>query len=353
MKKFILILSTILLVGCGKTVPSVNMDSSVTEKSPFIEKLPETTKESFNALTDIETGEPDKTYYLNNSKIMFSDEKERYYYVYKNGRDSDYYVLGRETKDKKYYFLENADDFTAYLYKNGVFYGNYRQDKFCSFKDGDYTTLKYEEKNISNVYFTDEFIYFINRNDNGTEFLRMRYDGSDVESIAYINLQVSKYSVHDNLIFYEADYLKYGVYNTETSVDTPLDNGGAGIFCGDYMYFISNEHILYRMNINDFTCEKISENIRRMAFYDDYIIYQPYTEDVSGDGQLYRLGKGENKKIFDAGEILKNNYYYDISVQANEENIFVQVNSGPYYTYIAEIDIDGNVIEKIYEHNSV
>ena len=147
MKKFILILSTILLVGCGKTVPSVNMDSSVTEKNPVIEKLPETTKESFNAVTDIETGEPDKTYYLNNSKIMFSDEKERYYYVYKNGRDSDYYVLGRETKDKKYYFLENADDFTAYLYKNGVFYGNYRQDKFCSFKDGDYTTLKYEEKN--------------------------------------------------------------------------------------------------------------------------------------------------------------------------------------------------------------
>lgn len=181
----------------------------------------------------------------------------------------------------------------------------------------------------------------------------MRYDGSDVESIAYINLQVSKYSVHDNLIFYEADYLKYGVYNIETFVDTPLDNGGAGIFCGDYMYFISNEHILYRMNINDFTCEKISENIRRMAFYDDYIIYQPYTEDVSGDGQLYRLGKGENKKIFDASEILKNNYYYDISVQANEENIFVQVNSEPYYTYIAEIDIDGNVIEKIYEHNSV
>lgn len=355
MKKIILILCMITLVGCGKTVPSANMDISgiLSGTSPKIQYEP-TTESSFETVIDIEVDEPDKTYYLNGGRTLFSDDKGRYYYVYKDGRDSGYYVLGRETEDDKYFFLENADDFTAYLYKDGIFYGSYRQDKLCAFKDGKYTSLQYEEKNMSDFYFTENYIYFLCKDDTGTEIFRMKYDGSDAEPVAFINLSVSKYAVHDDRIFYEADYLKYGVYDMEKAENISLDDGGAGVFCGDYMYYISGSHHLFRMNISDYSCEKICENVRRMAVYDDYIIYQPYKNYARGDGQIYRLGKGENKKIFDAGEFLENDYYYDISViQADRENIFIEVNSGPYYDYIAEIDIDGNVIDKIYEHKSV
>lgn len=353
MKKLIAVLAIITLVGCGKTVPSANMNNSVEEKKSIVESVTEINEEVFDAITDIEIDMPDETYYLNNSKIMFSDGNKRYYYVYKSGRENDYYVLGCETEDRKYSFLNNADDFTAYLYKNGTFYGTYRQDKFCSFINGDYTPLQYEEQNISDVYFTEEYIYFLLKDDSGTQFMRMKYDSSDAEIVACINLQVSKYSVKNNLIFYEADYLRYGVYDIENSIDTSINEGGAGIFSGDYMYFVSNEHNLLRMDLNDYTCEKLSENVRRISFYDGYILYQPYTDDAVGDGQLYRLGKGENVKIFDSSQILENNYYYDISVQTEEEKIFIKVDSGPYYTYIAEIDINGNIIEDIYEHNSV
>jgi len=354
MKKIIILLCMITLVGCGKTVPSANMNVSVSQEKAVTEAYSETEKEIFNPVTDIETGEPDKNYYLNNSKIMFFDDSGRYYYVYKDGRDSDYYVLGRETEDRKYSFLENADDFTAYLYKNDTFYGSYRQNKLCSFKDGKYKSLKYEEKSMSDFYFTEEYIYFLCRDDSGTEIFRMRYDGSDAESVAYINLQISRYAVHENNIFYEADYLKYGVYNTETAENISLDEGGAGVFSDDYMYFVSGEHNLFRMNINDYSCEKISENIRRIALFKGYIIYQPYTDNARDDGRIYRLGKGENKKIFDSYESLGNDYYYDISaIQADKEKLFIEVNSGAYYDYIAEIDIDGNIVENVYTHNSV
>lgn len=369
MKKIILILCVIILAGCQKTVPSANMDIPVQRKKQDTQIITPTEKEVFDAVTDIEIGEPDKTYYLNSSKTLFSDKKNRYYYVYKDGRDSAYYVLGRDADDGKYFFLENADDFKAYLYRDGVFYGSYRENKFCSYKDGKYTFLKYkevrkneekedkkeeQEKNISDFYFTEEYIYFLCRDEAGTEIVRMRYDGSDGESIAYINLPIKKYAVYDNRIFYEADYMKYGVYNIENSENISLDEGGTGIFSGEYMYFVSAEHNLYRMNTEDYSCEKLSENVRRIAFYDGYIIYQPYKSYARGDGQIYRLGKGENKKIFDAGEILEKDYYYDISViQADKEKIYIEINSGPYYNYIAEIDIDGNVIDKIYEHDSV
>lgn len=365
----------ITLVGCQKTVPSANMNVSVQRKKQDTQIIiPETTKEAFNTFSSFEIEAPDKTYYLNSDKTLFSDKKGRYYYVHKDGRDSGYYVLGRETDDGKYFFLENADDFEAYLYKDNVFYGVYRENKFCSYKDGKYKFLKYkevkkdkedkeddkeekkeeQEKIISDFYFTEEYIYFICRNEDGTEFMRMRYDGSDGESVAYINLPVKKYAVYNNRIFYEADYMQYGVYNIETSANISLDEGGAGIFSGVYMYFVSADHNLYRMNTTDYSCEKICENVRRIAFYDGYIIYQPHKSYARGDGQIYRLGKGENKKIFDAGELLEKNYYYDISViQADKEKIYIKINSGPYYNYIAEIDIDGNIVDKIYEHDSV
>ncbi len=354
MKKFILILCMITLVGCGNIVPSADMDVSGTESETAVEAFSETPEETFNPVTDIEIGEPDKTYYLNHRETLFSDESGRYYYAYKGGRDSAYYVLLHEDDDKKCAFVENADDFNAYLYKDNVFYGSYRSSKLCSFKDGKYTELKYEEKEISDFYFTDEYIYFLCRNDTGTEVLRMRYDGSDAESVAFINLQISKYAVHGNNIFYEADYLKYGVYDTETGTNTALDEGGAGVFCGDYMYYMSAEHHLYRMNLNDYVSEKICENVRLFSFYGDYILYQPYSDSTNTDGQIYRLGKGENSKIFDAGELFDDDYYYDVSaIQTEDEHIFIEINSGPYFSYIAEIDIDGNIVETIYSHTSV
>ncbi|MDE6101970.1 MAG: DUF5050 domain-containing protein, partial [Ruminococcus sp.] len=264
------------------------------------------------------------------------------------------YVLLHEDADKKCSFVENADDFNAYLYKDNIFYGSYRSYKLCSFKDGKYTELKYEEKEISDFYFTEEFIYCLCKNDVGTEILRMRYDGSDTEQVAFINLQISKYAVHGNNIFYEANYLKYGVYDTETGTDTALDEGGAWVFCGDYMYYISSKHHLYRMNLSDYSSEKICENVRIVAFYDDYILYQPYAYNTDVDGQIYRLGKGENIKIFDAGELFDNDYYYDIStIQTEDEHIFIEINSGPYFSYIAEMDIDGNIVETIYSNKSV
>ena len=354
MKKFILILCMITLVGCGNIVPSADMDVSGKESETTIETFSETPEETFDPVTDIETGEPDKTYYLNSSKALFSDEKGRYYYSYKGGRDDAYYVLLHEDKDKKCAFVENADDFDAYLYKDNVFYGSYRNSKLSSFKDGKYTELKYEEKDISDFYFTDEYIYSLCRNDTGTEIFRMRYDGSDAESVAFINLQIRKYSVHGNNIFYTADYLKYGVYDTETNTNTSLDDGGAGVFCGDYMYYISDEHHLFRMNLNDYSVEKICENVRLFAFYDGFILYQPYGDNANVDGRIYRLGKGENTKIFDAGEFFDDDYYYDISaIQTEDKHIFIKLNSGPYFRYIAEMDIDGNITETIYTHKSV
>lgn len=353
MKKFILILCMITLVGCGNVVPSADMDiSEITETQEVIDTFAEVpTEPVFDAVTDIELGEPNKTYYLNRKKTLFSDDSGRYYYSYKGGRDSAYYVLLHEDADKKCSFVENADDFNAYLYKDNIFYGSYRSYKLCSFKDGKYTELKYEEKEISDFYFTEEFIYCLCRNDTGTEILRMRYDGSDAEQVAFINLHIDKYAVHGNNIFYVADYINYGVYDTETKVNTTLEEGGAGVFCGDYMYYISAEHHLFRMNLSDYGCEKICENVRTFGFYNDYILYQPYADNTDVDGQIYRLGKGENIKIFDAGELFENDYYYDISViQAEDEHIFIEISSGPYFSYIAEMDIDGKIIETIYAH---
>ena len=59
MKKFILILCMITLVGCGNVVPHADMNISEIKTEAVTEIQSEDTTEIFPAVTDIEIGEPD------------------------------------------------------------------------------------------------------------------------------------------------------------------------------------------------------------------------------------------------------------------------------------------------------
>jgi|GEM_PF-7000486 len=38
-------------------------------------------------------------------------------------------------------------------------------------------------------------------------------------------------------------------------------------------------------------------------------------------------------------------------LQCENGHIFIDISSGPYYSYIAELDTDGNLIKNYYENN--
>ncbi len=112
---------------------------------------------------------------------------------------------------------------------------------------------------------------------------------------------------------------------------------------------------IFRMNLSDYTVEKICENGFPAAVHDGCLFYCRTNENDERPYSytLYRLGKGEDKLLFDADEFIGDGYNYFIdAVQSQDGHLYVKLSSGPYYSNIAEIDTDGNMLKQIYLNTS-
>lgn len=182
----------------------------------------------------------------------------------------------------------------------------------------------------------------------------MGYNGENPESV--LTLDEADYAldflVYDNKIYYDAKkYHKLGIYDIETGVNTEIPQGGVGRIHNGYMYYI-DDYDLWRMKLSDYSIEAVNEKVINFDFIGNDIVYSTYDE-IKRDSSIFILENGVNRKLFSAQEFFGNDYHYMIDKLCIENgHIFVEISSGPYYSYIAELDTDGNLVKTYYENKS-
>ena len=102
-----------------------------------------------------------------------------------------------------------------------------------------------------------------------------------------------------------------------------------------------------RMNLEDYSVELVFEDVVDFEFCGDMLIHMNFEN-------IYKIQNGEEKLIFNVSEFFDNEYnYYIDNIQIEGERLFIDISSGPYYSYIVELDINGNFIRKYYENKRV
>lgn len=295
---------------------------------------------------------------LNKRKPVFFSDSGYYYYSYVGGKDSANFVLSFDNGDGNPVPIENGEDCIWYYNSGDTFYGTkWSIDgvSLCKCENNVVSDIfAYPQSYIHKSYFTSDYIYYIVSDDKTAEICRVDYNGENPESV--LTLDEADYTldflVYDNKIYYDAKkYHKLGIYDIETGVNTEIPQGGVGRIHNGYMYYI-DDYDLWRMKLSDCSVEIVYEKVLNYDFIGNDIVYTPYGEHER-DGDLFILANGISKKIFSAKELLVPDYYYMIDrLQYENEHIFVEISSGPYYSYIAELDTDGNLVKTYYENKS-
>ncbi|MCM1007200.1 MAG: DUF5050 domain-containing protein [Ruminococcus flavefaciens] len=296
---------------------------------------------------------------LNKRKPVFFSDSGYYYYSYVGGRDSANFVLSFDNGGGNPVPVENGEDCIWYYNSGDTFYGTkWSLDgiSFCKCENNAVSDIfAYPQSYIHKSYFTGDYIYYVVSDDKTAEICRADYNGGNPETV--LTLDEADYAldflVYDNKIYYDAKkHHKLGIYDIETGVNTDIPQGGVGRIYNDYMYYINNDHDLWRMKLSDYSVEPICEKVFNYDFIGNDIVYSPYGENER-DGDLFILENGVSRKIFSAQEFFGNDYYYMIDkLQYKDEHIFVEISSGPFYSYIAELDTDGNLVKTYYENKS-
>ncbi|MBO5163910.1 MAG: hypothetical protein J6B75_05615 [Ruminococcus sp.] len=392
MKKFLLVLcSTFLLAGCSdKTsesslsdIASESATESQTEKPTESETEAQTEaetelptednsvkpthisnyKKEYPKVTELDLVAPNKNDQMNKEKTIYFSDDGYFYYTYVGGRDSANYALSFDNGNGEPVPLENCEglheDFICSFNNENVFYGVKRFSN-----PSRYEIHKYENgvgKSLSDgrynywfeYYFTEKYIYYETYVNKISKFYRMDYNGENKELIFTIDesRDLSDFLVYEDKLYYEwyeNNSDKLGVYNMENHELIELNDGRIGRINGGYMYYCSYCNLM-RMSLEDYSIELVCEDVSGFEFCGDTVFFSPAFGGKES-GSLFRLENGEKQKIFDADEFFGTDYYYEIgNIQYENGRIFIQITSGPYYSYIAEIDSYGNVIRNFYE----
>ena len=300
----------------------------------------------------------------NHNKIIYFTNDGCFYQTEIGGRDSANYILTFNNEiDNSKIPLEKTEDFSPYYFDGSTFYGYKRGMGLCSYEYS-IDSLK-AISHMSDIidssicYFTPDYIFFFKNCDNTSGIYKVDYNGNNLENVIALdqNYDVYDLAVYDDRIFFQyidrtydkesKNYpYKFSVYDLQTEQRTELSNGGIGLINNEYMYYVDseNDYKLMRFSLLNYDCEQVCEcKMRHFDFFNDYILYS------YGDS-LYRMNETESTMIFSAGDYFDTGYEYEISsIQCQNNHIFINISSGPFYSYIAEIDINGNIVEVIHE----
>ncbi len=357
------VLAAAMLAGCSSNNKSETSSDISTEAQSETFSL--STEESTAEITseeNVSSAINDSTQSLSNDdlnkrKTIFFSDSGCYYYTYAGGRDSANYVLGFDNGDENPVLVENGEDCIWYFNIGDILYGTkwtVNGISFCKCENNVVSDIfEYPQSYFQIQYFTDSYIYYAVSDDNSTGIYRVDYNGDNPEFVFAPDDSdyALNFTVYGSKIYYNANQNhKLGVYDIETGVNTDIPQGGVGRIYNGYMYY--NDHNdLCRMNLSDFSTELVCEKVLNYDFIGNDIVYSPYGENET-DGSLFILENGESRKIFSAQEFFKQDYYYMIDkLQCENGHIFIDISSGPYYSYIAELDTDGNLIKNYYENN--
>lgn len=295
---------------------------------------------------------------LNKRKPVFFSDSGYYYYSYVGGRDSANFVLSFDNGGGNPVPIENGEDCIWYYNSGDTFYGTkWSIDgvSLCKCENNAVSDIfAYPQSYIHKSYFTGDYIYYVVSDDKTAEICRVDYNGENPESVLTLDEadDAIDFLVYDNKIYYDAKkYHKLGIYDIETGVNTDIPQGGVRRVYNGYMYYI-DYYELRRMNLSDYSIEEFNEKAINFDFIGNDIVYSTYDE-IKRDSSIFILENGVSRELFSAQEFFGNDYHYMIDKLCIENgHIFVEISSGPYYSYIAELDTDGNLVKTYYENKS-
>ncbi len=321
-------------------------DSSITEfgqHSTLDFKNIETT---LQPLTKLELTDPDEWSVKNQNKFILLNEEGYYYYINHSGKDGPDPTL---VLDSNGTCLEQtvSDYFHVYFIQGNTLYGYDDYLGICKYENGQ--TIPFHV-NPSYFYFTEDYIYF-SQNEESVLY-QMDYTGQNTNVVLNLDMDGAKFQnfvvYQDKIWFNLADNMvsddiqhNFCVYDMQTQKLLKFDRGNVGKINNGWMYYIDETHQLYRFHCKTYCVEPVCETrIEAFDFYDNYILY--LTED-----SLYRFNTAENTKTLSANQL--GDSYYLWNVQCEDDRIFVAAAAGSLYTYIGEINLDGQIIQKIHE----
>ncbi len=333
------------------------------------------TKTEISKADELNLTEEEKWSFNNTSKFIYYAENGCYYPVEIEGRASANYVLCFEDLDRNQTIFDEMEGYEASYYFDGnAIYMELLEEggkyKLCKLENGEFAVLK-EDMNIrTDVYFTEEYIYYVCKNDDKKVICRTDYNWENTEDILEFDndeVELYNFAVYDNKVWYnyteqDSNIIRYpsnfACYDMQTEerkdFDEWADNWAiVGRINNGYMYFVHGNEFtknkLYRFNMQNETVELVLKadflTDRRYCFFGDYILY-------SEQDALYKYDGKEKSLIF------KSDYIYDeeddgeytiVGVQCQDDRIFIEVALDPFNTDIIEIDIDGNVMNTISE----
>ncbi len=338
--------------AAASTIISTTTTETVTEEQtePTTEKktLIDNSKHEYPKVAELKLEAPSETDLMNRRKIIFPTDDGYYYYVYIGGRDSANYTLGFDSGDGNVVPFMECEDCVWYFMKGDTIYGTQMKlhdngkMNICKYENGSVTPIivlpGYRE-----IFFDSDYIYYINYQSNGSDFYRVDYNGEHIEYIFTADdNNVQRFNVYNDRIYYE----DLGIYDMNSGELIELSSGRSGRINGGYMYYV-DEYNLMRMNLEDYSVELVFEDVVDFEFCGDMLIHMNFEN-------IYKIQNGEEKLIFNVSEFFDNEYnYYIDNIQIEGERLFIDISSGPYYSYIAELDINGNFIRKYYENKDL
>lgn len=400
MKKiFILCLAALTAVMCGcnsgesssQSSTAENVTESVPETTeqtaPATEKVTETQaesetvpKETAPPVTDmpmaeeLNLGEVYEWGMDSNTSFVYFTDYGRYYEVEIGGRQSANFVLCLDRGYGEPEILTATEDCSVIcregnsLYLSKYFWGD-KENELFRLEDNVMTLIEEDELPFSSrKYFTDEYIYYCERNENDTSVYRMDNDGSNTEVV--VSLSDGEYNIgstviHDDKVWYDySGNQGIAYYDLITGETNSFDKGKIGIINNGYMYYTYYQYSdkLFRFNLSTYEYEVVCDAktlpgfdsseklyLNAVNFYDDYILYGLDSEGNGFHGYIYRMNENENTMIFSAKDFFNDEGYYILRIQCEGDRIFIRIGSGAFYQCFIEIDIDGNIIEVIHE----
>lgn len=337
------------------------------------------------ALSKIETNEDDvyafnyrERYALFNFKPYFDKKGGMYYYVAHDNLCYLYYDDGASEPVKLN--LPSDEVFAVATIIDGVIYGleDTLELEEIVFLDGSvdqipvrkkyikrYTNGKLElllKEPVEGCYFAKEGIYYQLKDTINL----MDYDGKNAKLITkipnapYYESALSNIVVYRGKLWYSYDGLDelwcYDFDKTFTMFDLNMNNSEIDAVNNGYIYYTVEDsnynHSLYRFNCDTYCTELVIDgdkedyDVGSFAFYNNNILFTA-TNYTSGDSGLYKLTSQGIEKILSPNKLGKSEDIID--VWCIDDRLFTMGVFEVCVHCLAEIDIDGNVLEIIRE----
>lgn len=335
------------------------------------------------ALSKIETQEDDiyafnyrKGYDFYNYNPYFDKKGGMYYYVAQDNLCYLYYDDGASGPVKLN--LPPDDGFAVATIIEGVIYGleDTLELEEIVFLDGSvdqipvrkkyiekYTNGKVElllKEPVEGCYFAKEGIYYQLKDTINL----MDYDGKNSKLITkipnapYFESALSNIVVYRGKLwyYYEDDLWCYDFDKTFTKFELDMSNSEIEAVNNGYIYYTvedsNHNHSLYRFNCDTYCNELVIDgneedyDVGSFAFYKNNILFTA-TNYTSGDSGLYKLNSQGIEKILSPNKLGKSDGIID--VWCIDDRLFTMGVFELNVHCLAEIDIDGNVLEIIHE----